>query len=95
MRVTIVEMAARQIDGGGVMNSISLEMETPTASSFAAVRQNNPYTLYLTPTRPRPRFGRFRVLLVSACAIVATACASLKAAEHGDANHLDGPPLGL
>ena len=66
------------------MNSISLEMETPTASSFAAVRQNNPYTLYLTPTRPRPRFGRFRVLLVSACAIVATACASLSAPGNGD-----------
>ena len=67
------------------MNNISLEMETPTASSFAAVRQNNPYTLYLTPTRPRPRFGRFRVLLVSACAIVATACASLSAPGNGDA----------
>ena len=66
------------------MHNISLEMDTPTASSFAAVRQNNPYTLYLTPTRPRPRFGRFRVLLVSACAIVATACASLSAPGNGD-----------
>lgn len=66
------------------MHNISLEMESPTASSFAAVRQNNPYTLYLTPTRPRPRFGRFRVLLVSACAIVATACASLSAPGNGD-----------
>ena len=66
------------------MHNISLEMETPTASPFAAVRQNNPYTLYLTPTRPRPRFGRFRVFLVSACAILATACASLSAPGNGD-----------
>ena len=66
------------------MHNISLEMETPTASSFAAVRQIDPYTLYLTPTRPRPRFGRFRVLLVSACAILATACASLSAPGNGD-----------
>ena len=66
------------------MHNISLEMETPTASTFAAVRQIDPYTLYLTPTRPRPRFGRFRVLLVSACAILATACASLSAPGNGD-----------
>ena len=60
------------------MHRISLDMETPTASSFVNAQQLYLNTC-LTPTRPRPRLRRLRMLLISACAIAATACASLSA----------------
>ena len=61
------------------MHNISLAMETLTASSFGSAQQTNPDLRYLTPARPRPPLRRLRLLLVSTCAIVATACATLSA----------------
>ena len=64
------------------MDKIRLELESPTAGLFANARQITPYTSYLTPTRPRLR--RLRLFLISACAIAATACASLSAPGNGE-----------
>ena len=61
------------------MHSISLDMETLTASSFATARQLYPDPSSLTPVRPRRPLRGLRVLLVSACAVMATACATLSA----------------
>ena len=69
------------------MHRISLDMETPTASSIVNAQQVYPFTMSLTPARPHPRLRRLRrlrIFLVSACAIAATACASLSAPGDGE-----------
>ncbi len=61
------------------MHNISLDMETLTARSFATAPRNNRDPSYLTPIRPRRPLRALRMLLVSAGAVMATACATLSA----------------
>ena len=64
------------------MRKISLGTGSHTTDSFDSVdtMDDNP----LPPKSTRPRLKHLRLLLLSACAIAATACASLQPADHSD-----------
>ena len=66
------------------MRKISLGTVSLTADSFGSTEQMDGNPLTPKPARSRLKLRHLRLLLLSACAVAATACASLQPADHTD-----------
>jgi hypothetical protein len=76
--------ARRQTTEEEHMRKISLGTVSLTTDSFDSVDDMDDSPSPPKSTRPRLKLKHLRLLLLSACAVAATACASLQAADHSD-----------